>query len=133
MSQLRGEAVMKRVTTIVMMTVLLLALGATGPKAQEPVRIAASPTFAFAPALLRVRVRVEPNAANRTLTVTADSDSYYRSSLIELEGDASERTFFVEFKRVPAGQYQLSAVVRDGGGEHMAIATQGVSILSIEE
>ena len=50
------------------------------------------------------------------LTITADSDGYYRSSLIELEGDTSERTFFVEFKRVPAGQYQLSAVVRNGSG-----------------
>ena len=124
---------MTRITTRVMMTVLLLALGATGPKAQEPVRIAASPTFAFAPALLRVRVRVEPNAANRTLTITADSDGYYRSSLMELEGDTSEKTFFVEFKRVPAGQYQLSAVVRNGSGEDLAVATQGVSILSIEE
>ena len=124
---------MTRITTRVMMTVLLLALGATGPKAQEPVRIAASPTFAFAPALLRVRVRVEPNAANRTLTITADSDGYYRSSLIELEGDTSEKTFFVEFKRVPAGQYQLSAVVRNGSREDLAVATQGVSILSIEE
>ena len=124
---------MTRITTRVMMTVLLLALAATGPKAQEPVRIAASPTFAFAPALLRVRVRVEPNAANRTLTITADSDGYYRSSLMELEGDTSEKTFFVEFKRVPAGQYQLSAVVRNGSGENLAVATQGVSILSIEE
>ena len=124
---------MTRIATRVMMTVLLLALGATGPKAQEPVRIAASPTFAFAPALLRVRVRVEPNAANRTLTITADSDGYYRSSLMELEGDTSEKTFFVEFKRVPAGQYQLSAVVRNGSGENLAVATQGVSILSIEE
>ena len=124
---------MTRIATRVMMTVLLLALGATGPKAQEPVRIAASPTFAFAPALLRVRVRVEPNAANRTLTITADSDGYYRSSLMELEGDTSEKTFFVEFKRVPAGQYQLSAVVRNGSGKDVAVATQGVSILSIEE
>ena len=124
---------MTRITTRVMMTVLLLALAATGPKAQEPVRIAASPTFAFAPALLRVRVRVEPNAANRTLTITADSDGYYRSSLLELEGDTSEKTFFVEFKRVPAGQYQLSAVVRNGSGKDVAVATQGVSILSIEE
>ena len=63
-----------------MTAVLLLALGATGPRAQEPVRIAASPTFAFAPALLRVRVRVEPNAANRTLTITADSDGYRAAS-----------------------------------------------------
>ena len=125
---------MTRVTTRVLTTALLLALGATGTRAQDPVRIAASPTFAFAPALLRVRVHVEPNAANRTLTITADSDGYYRSSLIELEGDTSERTFFVEFKRVPAGQYQLSAVVRNGSGENVAVATQGgVRILSIGE
>jgi hypothetical protein len=131
MSQLRGEAAMTRITTRVMMTVLLLALAATGPKAQEPVRIAASPTFAFAPALLRVRVRVEPNAANRTLTITADSDGYYRSSLIELEGDTSEKTFFVEFKQVPAGDCKPSAVASKGNGGNVAVAT-GVRILSID-
>jgi hypothetical protein len=117
-----------------MTTVLLFALGATGTRAQDPVRIAVSPTIAFAPAFLRVRVHVEPNAANRTLTITADSDGYYRSSLIELEGGTSARTFFIEFKSVPAGQYQLSAVVRNSTGEHVGVAAQnGVRILAIGE
>jgi len=125
---------MTRLTTRVMTTALLLALGVTGTRAQDPVRITVSPAFAFAPAFLRVRVYVEPNAANRTLTITADSDSYYRSSLIELEGDTSARTFFIELKHVPAGQYHLSAVVRNGSGENVAVAAnRGVRILSIGE
>jgi hypothetical protein len=116
-----------------MTTALLLALGAIGTRAQDPVRMVASPSFAFAPAWLRIRVSVEPNAANRTLTIAAESDGYYRSSLIELEGDSGPQTYFVEFKHVPAGAYELSAVVRNGSGKDVGIATQGVRILSVGE
>jgi hypothetical protein len=123
---------MTRVTTRVMTMALLLALSVTGTRAQDSVRIAVSPAHAFAPAFLRIRVSVEPNAANRALTIIANSESYYRSSLIQLEGETSARTFFVELKQVPAGEYKLSAVVSKGNGENVAVATQGVRILSIE-
>jgi hypothetical protein len=128
-----GEAAMTRLTTkLITTTALLLALGATGPRAQEPVHIAASPAIAFEPALLRIRVRVEPNAANRALAIAAESDGYYRSSMFELEGDRAPQTFFVEFKGVPAGAYQLSAVVMTANGKGVGVATQGVRILSVE-
>ena len=123
---------MTRVTIRVMTTALLLALGVTGTRAQDPVRIAVSPAHAFAPAFLRIRVSVEPNAANRSLTIIANSEGYYRSSLIQLEGETSARTFFVELKQVPAGEYKLSAVVSNGNRKDVAVATQGVRILSIE-
>ena len=123
---------MTRVTTRVMTMALLLALSVTATRAQDPVRIAVSPAHAFAPAFLRIRVSVEPNAANRALTIIANSEGYYRSSLIGLEGETRARTFFVEFKQVPAGEYKLSAVVSKGNGENVAVATQGVRILSID-
>jgi hypothetical protein len=47
----------------------------------------------FAPAVLRVRVSIEPSAANRSLEVIADGDHFYRSSEIQLEGDHSPVTF----------------------------------------
>jgi hypothetical protein len=127
-----GEAAMTRFTTKLITTAFLLALGATGPGAQEPVHIAASPAIAFAPALVRIRVRVEPNAANRMLAIVAESDGYSRRSLIELQGDRGPQTFFVELKNVPAGAYELSAMVRNGNGKDVGVATQGVRILSIE-
>ena len=105
-------------------TALLLALGGAGTRAQDPVRIAVSPAFAFEPAFLRIRVRVEPNSTNRSLTIAADSEGDYRSSLIELEGETSARTFFVEFKQVPAGENKLSAMVNNGSGENVAVAAQ---------
>jgi hypothetical protein len=113
-----------------MTTALLLALGVTGTRAQDHVRIAVSPAQAFAPAFLRIRVSVEPNAANRTLTIIANSEDYYRSSLIDLQGETSARTFFVEFKQVPAGEYKLSAVVSKGNRENVAVAAQSVRIMS---
>jgi hypothetical protein len=128
-----GEAAMTRFTTKLITTAVLLGLSATGPRALEPVHIAASPAIAFAPAFLRIRVRVEPQAANRTLAIAAESDGYYRRSLIELEGDNNgPRTFFVEFKNVPAGAYELSAVVTNAIGKHVGVATQGVQVLSRE-
>ena len=124
---------MNRATTTVMTTALLLALGATGPRADQRVRIATSAAYAFAPALLRIQVRVEPNAAHRTLMISADSGGYYRSSLIELEGDTSARTFVVDFKQLPAGRYELSAAVRNGNGDDVGVATKGIRILGTGE
>jgi hypothetical protein len=88
------------VTTRVMTTVLLLALSATGRKAQEPVRIAASPPFAVAALPARSRAcRAEcgqPHAHDHR-----ERRGYYPSSLIELESETSARKFFVEFKQAP--------------------------------
>jgi RNA polymerase-binding transcription factor DksA len=61
---------------------LLLSL-ATSLNGNEPVSMAVSPLQSFAPANLTIRLRVEPDAANRTLEVVAESGEYYRSSSIQ--------------------------------------------------
>jgi hypothetical protein len=50
-----------------------------------------TPAQALAPSPLRVRVRIEPSAENRSLTVSADSGGFYRSSEIPLDGNARRR------------------------------------------
>src|SRR6267378_7347229 len=50
------------------------------------------PARSFAPSFLRVRVRIEPSAGNRWLEVIADSDGFYRSSEIPLDGDRAPVT-----------------------------------------
>src|SRR4051812_18838002 len=59
-----------------------------------------TPAQAFAPSPLRVRVKVEPDVENRSLTVTADSGDFYRSSEIPLEGDRAPKTIELEFRSV---------------------------------
>ena len=45
-----------------------------------------TPAYALAPSPLRVRIRIEPSAENRSLMVSADSVEFYRGSEIPLEG-----------------------------------------------
>ena len=86
----------------------LLALLTRPAGAGDQLTIAVSPGRSFAPALLRVRLRVEPNADNRSLEVIADSDGFYRSSEFQLEGDRSPVTFNLELRDVPEGEYRAS-------------------------
>ena len=65
----------------------------------------------FAPAALRFRVRVEPDTANRALTVALVSAEYERSSLEQLEGADAQITRWIDFVNVPAGAYVAEAVV----------------------
>jgi len=55
--------------------------------AREPVSIRVSPEISFAPASVVIRTSVEPDAENRSIEVVAESGEFYRSSLIQLEGD----------------------------------------------
>ena len=110
--------------------VALLAGGAIGMNGQERVRLNVSPMQSFAPATLKVRVTVERSVENRALTIVADSENYYRSSEIALDGDASPATFFLDLRSVPGGEYRISAVVRDRSGRDAARANRTVSVIS---
>jgi hypothetical protein len=65
---------------------LILAATSAG-RAKESVAIRVSPAVAFAPADLVIRTSIEPDEHNRAIAIVADSESFYRSSSIQLEGD----------------------------------------------
>ena len=65
---------------------LLIAL-ASPLGAGESLAIKVSPAMALAPATLFVRASIEPHADNRSVEVVVDSEEFYRSSLIQLEGE----------------------------------------------
>jgi hypothetical protein len=44
--------------------------------------------------------------------VEADSDDYYRSSTIELDGENEKRLHSLELRNLPAGDYVLRAEVK---------------------
>jgi hypothetical protein len=64
--------------------IVLTVLPANGA---EPLTLEVTPMQSFAPTTLRVRARIEPSAANRTLTIIADGPEFYRSSEVQLDGD----------------------------------------------
>lgn len=75
-----------------------------------------------APAYVRLRVHVEPDAANRWLSVQIDSGDFLRGSSEALEGERAARTRWIDYRDVPAGQYDVVAIV-DRGRARRWVAT----------
>jgi hypothetical protein len=95
----------------------------------ESIKMSVSPAQSFAPANLFVRLSIEPNAANRSVEVAAESDQFYRSSVITLEGDQGPRTVLLELRNLPGGEYQVRGVVADSRGHEVAMVQQHVNVL----
>ena len=110
-----------------LMVVAILASTAVGG-AKERVSMRVSPAFSFAPANLVIRASVDPDAENRSIEVIADSADFYRSSMIQLEGDRAPKTMTFEFRSVPPGDYQLTATVTGPGGQTRAVTRATVTV-----
>ena len=85
--------------------------------------------YAFAPATLRAIVRVRPDQDNRLLKVVADSETFLRSSDIELDGASAPRVHTIDWRALPAGTYEISIVVVGTRGPRARI-TQSVVVVS---
>ena len=106
-----------------------ILITATPLAGNEPLKISVSPAQSFAPANLFIRVSIEPNAENRMVVVAAESEDYYRSSEVALEGDQAPRTVLVQFRSVPGGHYQISGAVGDAKGHELATARQDIFVM----
>ena len=98
--------------------------------AGEKFTMKASPEISFAPALLTVRTVTEPDPDNRALEIVIDSEDFYRSSLIQLEGDQAPSTSVIQFRSVPGGNYMISARLLGQGGESRAILRRVVDVIA---
>jgi len=67
--------------------------------------------FQYEPATIRLKVHVTPDALNRALSIAIYSDEYERGSLEEMDGADAPMTRWVEYRAVPAGEYDAVAVV----------------------
>jgi hypothetical protein len=110
-----------------------VALGLTGTwlDAGERLTMVVTPARSMAPSTIRVRVRVEPAASNRTLNVVADSGDYYRSSEIQLDGERAPRTLVVQFPSLPGGDYVFHSMLIDENGRRSASATEAIKIVPL--
>ncbi len=105
---------------------LLLALPAG---AGDKLAMNVSPSVAFAPANLVVRAYVAADADNRAIEVIAESEDFYRSSEVQLDGDKAPRTNVFEFRSLPTGTYQVSAVLIGSQGQKALVRSQ-VNVMS---
>ena len=94
---------------MVLVGVLLLTGSPVGARSSLDVLV--WPNVATAPATLRIKATVAPHADNRAVTIIADSDTFFRSSEVGLEGDKAPRNTFVEYRNVPAGTYEIRGVL----------------------
>jgi len=96
----------------------------------QRVAISVAPAKSFAPAQLRVRVRIDPSEQNRSLAIVADGPDFYRSSEIPLDGDQAPRIIETWFPNVPGGEYEIHALLLDESGRERAVAHESATVLS---
>lgn len=107
--------------TLLVLLACVALTGAATVSAREGIEIRVSPNVSMAPATVRVLVTVEPDANNRQLVVEADSGEFYTSSTVQLDGTKAPRTQAFILKELPAGRYDIAAVVvQRNGGERKA-------------
>jgi hypothetical protein len=89
-----------------------------------------SPAVAFAPANLAVRATIAADESNRAIEIVAESETFYRSSEIQLEGDHAPRTSLFEFRSLPPGTYEVRATLRGSRGEDRTTIRQQVNVIA---
>lgn len=108
----------------------LLMVTATFPAgAGERLAIRVSPAVAFAPANLIIQAIVESDPENRAMQISAESNDFYRSSEIPLDGDKAPRVSRLEFRNLPSGSYEVKATLLDSVGHKRAHVRQQVNII----
>jgi hypothetical protein len=98
-------------------------------RASDRLVVKVSPAVAFAPANLIVRATVESNQENRSIEIVAESDDFYRSSEMPLDGEHAPRTSLFEFRSLPTGSYQVRAILKGASGRELASTKAQVNIV----
>jgi hypothetical protein len=89
---------------------------ASGDATESRLRIEVSPRISIEPAMVRIRAIVTPDASNRALLIVAESSSYYRSSMVPLDGANAAAITETMFKNLPGGEYDVTVVLVEAGG-----------------
>ena len=109
---------------------ILLVVATLPAGAGERMIMKVTPAVAFAPANLIVRAVVEADADNRAIEVVAESEDFYRSSQIQLDGDHAPRTNTFEFRSLPPGNYSVKAILMGLGSEPRVTLRQQVNVMA---
>jgi len=110
-------------------SMLVLLTSPFGVHARDRVTLNVSPVQTFAPANLFIRIGIDPSVENRGIDVEAESESFYRSSFVPLDGDRAPRTTTLEMRSLPSGVYEIRAVLLDDTGRQQAVARREVVVI----
>ena len=100
----------ERLTRTAVAAVWLVLASARLP-ADEPLRMQLSPAVSREPAVLTIRVTVEPADENRMLQVVAESSTFYRSSEVQIDGRNAAPLNVFRFRNLPNGVYQVTSLL----------------------
>jgi len=109
---------------------ILLLAGWQSLGAGERLTLKVSPAVSFAPANLVVRTTILADADNRAVEIVAESDDFYRSSQVQLEGERAARTTTFEFRSLPPGTYEVRANLLGADGRSRAMSRQQVNVIA---
>jgi hypothetical protein len=118
---------MRRAAILVVLFWCALA-GGNRVGGSELLKLQISPRVAPAPGFVRVQTVVDASDDRRWLEVSADSADFSRTSSIELEGRSAPRASTFSFQNLPAGRYEISAVLIGAQGV-LASVTRDVEIV----
>ncbi len=99
----------------------VLAISSSPVNGGEGLTMRIWPATSMAPAILTVQVTVETDGDNRLLEVVAESEDFYRSSEIRLDGSNAPRVNVFEFRSLPGGVYQVSGRLTRTRGKRFSV------------
>jgi hypothetical protein len=111
-------------------TMLMLTTLPIGARGGNRLNIRVTPAISIAPADLTVRATVESSAYNRAIEIIAESEAFYRSSEIPLDGANAPRTTRFEFRGLPGGTYAVRAVLKGANDGVLAWAHQEFNVIA---
>jgi hypothetical protein len=101
--------------------------------ADAPVTLKVSPLVSFAPTTIVIRTRIKADVANRALEIAAESDDFYRSSVVGLDGADAPTSNVFQFRDLPGGEYEVTATLYGQDGSARSVATQMVNVIGTSQ
>ena len=120
---------MRTITAFALFALALLGM-AMPVNGRAALELRVGPAFSFAPAEVRLQFLIAPDRENGALDVVAESEDFYRSSRVELEGERAPRVLSFRYQAMPAGEYSLRGVLLDRGGHERVMVEKQITVMS---
>jgi hypothetical protein len=104
--------------TAVMLCCLTVCAGPL--RSTERLTMKVSPSMTVAPGFVRIEARVDRDASNRVVRIIAESDQFYRSSDIPLDGENGPNIAVLDLRALPTGTYQITGILVGTDGQRAA-------------
>jgi hypothetical protein len=96
----------------------------------EPITVSVRPAVSSVRGTAQLKVLVERNDSNRTLTWEIDGPGYYRSSTMPLEGASAPRSWFFYLRNLPPGEFDVRATVKRTNNSE-SVALSKITVLGV--